>query len=306
MIENNLRPYTIRLFVPDGNPNSFKIIDKMNWTGIGLEVSRDSWEHHRKRKEFEQAGVYILIGNDEDSELPILYIGQGDGIKGRIDSHIKQKLFWDKLLVFVSSNGGLNRAHITWLEWALIKRATEIGRCKLDNSTAPNEPVLTEYEKADTTEFLNEILSVLPIVDVKVFDKAKKIEVNQKQIQKLTSQNTVIVPANDDGFKEVFLGENCWYAIRIGGGKLNEIKYIAAYQTAPISAITHYAEVDSIEAYGDGGKYKLNFKEKATSITPIKLGNAKPGSLQGPRYANLEEMLKSKTIKELFEKGNEA
>ena len=26
------KPYTIRLFVPDGDPNTFKIIDKMKWT----------------------------------------------------------------------------------------------------------------------------------------------------------------------------------------------------------------------------------------------------------------------------------
>lgn len=77
--------------------------------------------------------------------------------------------------MFVSSNGGLNRAHITWLEWALIKQAKAMGRCELDNSTFPTEPVLTEYEKADTTEFLNEILSVLPIVDVKVFDIYSKM-----------------------------------------------------------------------------------------------------------------------------------
>ena len=301
MTEDNLRPYTIRLFVPDGNPNSFKIIDKMNWTGIGLEVARDSWNKHKQRKEFNQAGIYILVGNNEETDLPILYIGQGDGVKGRIESHSKNKMFWDKVLVFISSNGGLNRAHITWLEWALINRANEIGRCKLDNSTTPTEPVLTEYEKADTQEFLNEILSVLPLVDVKVFDKAKKIEVKQEKNTPLKYQNTVIVPANEDGFKKVFLGEDCWYSIRIGGGKLNEIKHIAAYQTAPISAITHYAEVHTIEAYGDGGKYKLNFKGKAKEIKPIKLGKAKPGSIQGPRYTNLDKMLKSKSIKELFE-----
>ncbi len=305
MIENNLRPYTIRLFVPDGNPNSFKIIDKMNWTGVGIELSRDAWGSHKNRNEFNQAGIYILIGQDEESDLPVLYIGQGDGVRGRIEAHYINKLFWDKVLVFVSSNGGLNRAHITWLEWALIKRANEIGRCKLDNSATPNEPVLTEYEKADTTEFLNEILSVLPLVDVKVFVKAKKIEVHDEigiSQRRPNVQDTVIVPAQEDGFKDVFLGENCWHAIRIGGGKLNEIKYIAAYQTAPISAITYYAEVESIEDYGDGGKYKLNFKGPARPIGPIKYGNAKSGSLQGPRYTDLKTLLQAKTVKDIFGK----
>lgn len=306
MTELTPKPYTIKLFIPDGNPDSFKIINKMNWTGIGLEVSREAWEKHKNRHEFSQAGVYVLIGYNEESDLPVVYIGQGDGVKDRIDSHYQNKLFWDKVLVFVSSNGGLNRAHITWIEWALIKKAKEMNRCVLDNGNVPNEPVLTESEKADTQEFLNEMLSVFPLVEIKVFDKARKIDVdvefNEKKSTKLHPMlDTVIVPAQEDGFKEEFLQNKCWYAIRISGGKLKEIKYIAAYQTAPVSAITHYAEVDTIEAYGDGRKYKLNFKGEPIAINPIPFGAAKTGSLQSSRYTSLEKMLKVKSVKELFE-----
>lgn len=297
-----LKPYTIRLFVPDGNPNTIKIIDKMNWTGIGLEISRDAWSKYKNRKEFEQAGIYILFGyQEEEDDLPTLYIGQGDGIKNRIESHEKNKEFWDKVLVFVSSNGGLNRAHITWLEWALIKKAQETGRCKLDNGTTPNEPILTESEKADTQEFLNEIYSILPLVEIRVFEEAKKIKVtNQITHSKKEIKDTIIVPAQEEGFKKVFLGENSWYAVRISGGKLNNIKYIAAYQTAPISAITHYAEVESIEPYGDGGKYKLNFKAPAKQIEPIKHKGGKQGTLQGPRYTSFHKLKESKEMADIF------
>lgn len=298
------KPYTIRLFVPDGDPNTFKIIDKMNWTGIGLEISRDTWIKYRNRKELDQAGVYILFGYQEGDDLPTLYIGQGDGVKNRIDSHEKNKEFWDKVLIFISSSGGLNRAHITWLEWALIERAKNIGRSKLDNNATPNEPVLTESERADTQEFLNEILSILPLVEVKVFEKGKKIEVTShlEPLKKRAGlQDTIIVPAQDDGFKEVFIGENCWYAIRISGGKLNDIKYIAAYQTAPISAVTHYAEVESIEPYGDGGKYRLNFVAPAKPIGPIKFGRAKQGTLRSPRYTSYEKLLSAKEVMDFFE-----
>jgi len=295
------KPYTIRLFVPDGEPDTFKIIDKMNWTGIGLEVSRHAWVKHKNRKEFDQAGIYILFGYDEEDDLPTLYIGQGDGVKNRIESHDKNKEFWDKVLVFVSSNNGLNRAHITWIEWALIQQAQSVSRCKLDNSATPSEPVLTESEKADTQEFLNEILSILPLVEIRAFEPAKKIKVvSQVMNTKKTIQDTIIVPAQDEGFKEVFIGENCWYAIRIGGGKLKDIKYIAAYQTAPVSAITHYAEVESIEPYGDGGKYKLNFVGVAKSITPIKLGAAKKGALQSSRYTSYDKLMEAKDIMDLF------
>ncbi len=295
------KPYTIRLFVPDGDPNTFKIIDKMNWTGIGLEISRDAWAKHKNRKELEQAGIYILFGYQEGDDLPTIYIGQGDGVKNRIESHEKNKVFWDKVLVFVSSNGGLNRAHITWLEWALIQQGKNTGRCKLDNNTSPNEPILTESEKADTQEFLNEILSILPLVEIRVFEKSKKIKVaTQVPSSTKSVQDTIVVPAQEDGFKGAFLGENCWYAIRIGGGKLKDIKYIAAYQTSPISEVTHFAEVESIEPYGDGGKYKLNFVAPAKPIGPIKFGNAKPGILQSPRYTSYEKLISASELMDLF------
>jgi hypothetical protein len=33
-------PYTIRIFVPDGNPEGLRIIDRMNWTGLGIALLR--------------------------------------------------------------------------------------------------------------------------------------------------------------------------------------------------------------------------------------------------------------------------
>lgn len=62
--------------------------------------------------------------------------------------------------------------------------------------------------------------------------------------------DTVVVPAQPEGFQATFLGENRWHAIRIHGTMRPQIKYIAAYQVRPISAITHVASVSSIEPWG--------------------------------------------------------
>lgn len=295
-----LSPYTIKLFMPDGNSNNIKIINKMNWTGVGLEIAREALQQHKTRVELKEAGIYILIGYEENNDLPIIYIGQGDGVGSRLESHDKKKDFWDKALIFVSNNGGLNRGHITWLEWALIKLASDMKRCKIDNTVTPTEPILTESEKADTKEFLNEILSILPLLEVRVFEKAQKILINNKNDnQNLHKKDTIIVPAQEDGFKEVFLGENSWYALRIAAGRLTDIKYIAAYQTAPISAVTHYAEIQSIEPYGDGKKYKLNFKDKAKEIEHIKLNNSRSAP-QSSVYTSFEKLQNAKNISDLF------
>lgn len=33
------KPFTIKLFMPSGNANELKLIEKMNWTGLGMEIS---------------------------------------------------------------------------------------------------------------------------------------------------------------------------------------------------------------------------------------------------------------------------
>jgi hypothetical protein len=147
-------PFTIRIFVPDGDPEGVRLIDLMNWTGLGLVFPRTKWADVRQRRELPRAGVYILAGYQGDDDLPTIYIGQADGVGNRIEAHYQKKDFWDRGIVFVSPAGGLNRAHVTWLEYALVSRATAVARCHLDNDNVPREPALTEAEKADTQEFL--------------------------------------------------------------------------------------------------------------------------------------------------------
>lgn len=58
-------PLTIRLFVPDGNPENILIVTRLNWTGEGIKFAKDYWLDAAKRSEFAKAGVYILIGDQE-------------------------------------------------------------------------------------------------------------------------------------------------------------------------------------------------------------------------------------------------
>jgi len=302
-------PYTIRIFVPEGDPEGVRIIDRMNWTGVGVAFPRAKWSETKRRSEFSRAGVYLLVGYREDDDLPAIYIGQTDVLADRLEMHHKQKDFWDWAIVFVSGSGGLNRAHVTWLEYALVERAKRAQRCHLENGNSPQESSLTESEKADCQGFLKEMLQILPLVNIRAFEEAKpvatpKADSNDMQAaikSSLHALDTIVVPAQGDGFNRVFLGEDSWYAIRIAGGKLDKIKFIAAYQTAPLSAITHVAPVKSIEPYGDSGKYKVIFSEKAKEITPIPFSDAPMGYMQSTRYTSFDRLQKAKKVSELFE-----
>ena len=64
---------------------------------------------------------------------------------------------------------------------------------------------------------------------------------------------------------------------------LIRIKYITAYQVAPISEITHLAEVAKIEKYKDTNKNIVYFKEPAKEINPVKLIPREKGQLRKHR-----------------------
>lgn len=233
-------------------------------------------------------------------------------MRARLDSHVQNKEFWSKGIAFVSStsSGGLNRAHATWLEHALIHQAVKVDRSHLENGTEPLEPQLSEAEKADTQAFLREMLQILPLVGLNAFEIPKAVA---QPLAKSTDAaapkasigdiDTIIVPAQKEGFEKVFIGENAWYAIRISGGMLPKIKYIAAYQSQPLSAITHVAPVASIEPYGDSGKYRLVFSEPAKPLRPIPFADAPSGFMQGPRYTSYEKLQKAKKVTDLFTKS---
>ncbi len=115
------------------------------------------------------------------------------------------------------------------------------------------------------------------------------------------SIDTVVIAAREDGFEEVFLGENRWYPLKLHAAKRAQLKYIAAYQTHPVAAITHIAKVGSIEPWEDSGKFVINFDGAAEPVGPITLAGCPPGKAPQPiRYTSQERLLDAKTLNDVW------
>jgi hypothetical protein len=136
-----------------------------------------------------------------------------------------------------------------------------------------------------------------PSKETETHGAAGAIEVDPSEL------DTIVVPAQEEGFQETFIGENRWYQIRIHSSMVPRIKYIAAYRSAPISAITHAAVVKDIVPWKEGPKYVLNFAEPAKEIGPLKLVPKPNGMVkapQAPRYTSYDRLIKATNLDEAF------
>jgi hypothetical protein len=153
-------------------------------------------------------------------------------------------------------------------------------------------------DKGEYIHRFDPFLADVEAVDVETSDHA----VVQGRVPRDRSGiDTVVVPAREEGFNEVFLGEDRWYSVRIHPSMIPQLKYVAVYRKAPLSAITHYAPIRSIEAWKNTGKVVINFAAPAQEINPLKLGKeGRVKQLQNLRYTNFEKLRTATSLDEAF------
>jgi hypothetical protein len=111
--------------------------------------------------------VYILIGADPDRPgVQLAYMGEADDIAARMRIHLRseQRDFFDRLIIIVSSDGTLTKAHVRYIESQLIRRTREAGSVALTNDTQPDFQRLPEADRADMDYFVSQPRLVLPIL----------------------------------------------------------------------------------------------------------------------------------------------
>jgi hypothetical protein len=126
--------------------------------------------------------------------------------------------------------------------------------------------------------------------------------VSRKGSLELKEVDTIVCPARADGFKHAFLNNDSWWAIRISPSLIPNLKYIAMYETNPVSQIRWYAKIrhNGIRPYKNTGKYIVAVENKKR-IGPIQLDKDKRGvAPQSPRYTTHDKLLSAKKISHLW------
>lgn len=262
---------------------------------------------------FEKSPKLYIIENELVSHDPFRHIGQQllkFAISYKASGRKIRKLLLEDILNDQSKKNivdkGVKKAgfrNIDDLLDNIIFEKDIIAVVIIDEITSDLQNVLSQLTmKTDVIEFRTFYCNDEKIFQFTPFQQdILEITEEKKSVLNLEEIDTIIVPANEEGFNKEFIENDCWWAIRISSSMLDRIKFIAAYQTSPVSAITHLAEVSKIEKYKDTGKYKIYFKEAAKKIVPIRLTRRKKGAApQAPRYTSLKKLKKAKKLEDVF------
>jgi hypothetical protein len=190
-------PFTLRIFVADGDPDGLRLVERSNWTGKAVMFPRALYPRVRERKEFQEPGVYLLLGPRSEGDGDMLYIGEGDPVRPRFEDHHAKKDFWTRAVFFVAGPGQLNKAHVQYLEAQLVKLASAAKRVPLDNCNKPTQPTLSEADEADMVVFLQNILGMLPVLGIHAFEESPRAA-NSRELPLLTCQGKGVVATGQD------------------------------------------------------------------------------------------------------------
>lgn len=187
---------SLRLFLVDGTPNGIVTAEIMNWTGHLLAGPRSRLSDMLKRDEAVRTGVYLLAGADPETGRSTAYIGEGDNIGKRLQSHTSDrgKDFWERTCFITSTDQNITKAHARYLESRFIQIAKDESRAALTNGTAPEGIRLPEADTADMEYFIDQVRIVLPILGFDVLRaKLEPSNAVETTIFELTSTKHKIV-----------------------------------------------------------------------------------------------------------------
>lgn len=171
---------TIKIFLIDGDPNGRMSCELSNWTGKAYKIPRIKVKECSDRDDLGSTGVYLLFGKDEEGKDQV-YIGEAETILKRLNQQLTQKDFWNETIVFVSKDENLNKAHIKYLENRLHDIATVANRYKIENSLIPTQSSISESDRAEMEEFIDNIKLLVNTLGHKVFEEKRDFRPKQKQ-----------------------------------------------------------------------------------------------------------------------------
>lgn len=176
---------TITIYMIDGEPTGRikSYISAKN--GIVYKIPRKMFEECKTGngdivKHLKQAGIYFLVGENQDGN-PTIYVGQaglrknGEGLSQRLTEHIKtekEKYWndWNEILVFTTTDNSLHSTRISYLENKFRNLAIDCKRYVVLNGNEPSKGNIPEEDECVMQSYIEDVRMLIGILGYKVFE----------------------------------------------------------------------------------------------------------------------------------------
>ena len=157
------------------NPGGPRVLQLTHANSLAIASPRVSWADVRKREEFAQPAVYLLLlGRDPVTGRAPMYVGQTDFARDRLDHWDRDPdagwADWVSFVDFTSRDGTISHTHVEYLEARLIKLGKHLNPLEIVNPNTPSGPTVDETEETISENFLQDVLVYCALLGIGTFE----------------------------------------------------------------------------------------------------------------------------------------
>lgn len=165
---------SIRVYLADATVTGIRYAELVNWTGHAIACPRHRLSELKNWPEAAKPGIYFLFEGRFGDTKPLAYVGESENVTQRLTDHDRKKDFWSEVVIFTSKDENLTKAHIKYLESALVSLSKQADRYQLENGNTPPEASLPRADRDAMEEFVENIRMVLGILGYSILEPILK------------------------------------------------------------------------------------------------------------------------------------
>ncbi|HEL1633936.1 TPA: GIY-YIG nuclease family protein [Streptococcus suis] len=197
----------VTLFLIDGTMTGRVKASLANHTGVALKIPKLDLEDSADRAELSYSGIYFLFGEEEESQRPLVYVGQAGERKnqqatlGRLKEHMRKedKSFFKDAIILTTTDNSFGPTEISYLENRFYNLAKNAKRFTVKNKVEPTIGNVTEEKVAELEDFIEQAIILTGVLGYKAFETVGKVA-NKTIIQDIESDNSISLSMTYNGY----------------------------------------------------------------------------------------------------------
>lgn len=165
---------SVILYLMDGTSEGRIRCKLSSWNAIAYKIPRTMLKESKDLDRIDSPGVYFLFGQDDNSDRPFAYVGEGDNSIQRVmQGHTFEKdgTYWTEAIIFVTQDNTLEKGRIKYLENRFYEIMKEADRYEVKNGNNPPRSPVDEAVQDMLEDFILNAKLVMPNLGYHLFDE---------------------------------------------------------------------------------------------------------------------------------------